>query len=200
MREKSLALKIIFPAALFVTAVAFGQTPQINKPNTKTQVDPLPGSFVPHNPNPTGYGTGVNVNYVRVKEAMGKYDNEATFEQMGSGVTGYNNVKESTQYLDGLGRPLQIVNRQATAGPAPKDMVTPLTYDEFGRQKYNFLQYSANSVDGKFKLNPFTDQFTFMQSQFPGEQVFYGITYYENSSLDRPEKNFAAGNSWGGNR
>ncbi|HEU4609364.1 MAG TPA: hypothetical protein VFS31_14705, partial [Chitinophagaceae bacterium] len=39
---------------------------------------------------------------------------------------------------------------------------------------------------------------SFMHVQYPGEQLYYGKTVFENSPLNRVEKTFAPGNSWAG--
>src|SRR5699024_5278309 len=97
-------------------------------------------------------------------------------------------VKQTTQYFDGLGRPLQTVTKKIT--PAGRDLVTPVTYDEFGRQVYKYLPYpqtTANTDDGKFKLNPFNNQKTAIENLnlYPGEDIYYGKTNYEASPLNR---------------
>jgi len=120
-------------------------------------------------------------------------------------------VKQSTQYVDGLGRPLQTVSRQATPGEDPKDIVMPVIYDNLGREVFKYLPYGksndGNYNDGSFKLNPFAEQEVFYKSVFKdagnnlmydGEQVLYSKTEYESSPLNRVTKAMAAGNSWAG--
>jgi YD repeat-containing protein len=48
---------------------------------------------------------------------------------------------ETITYFDGLGRPKQIISVKAT--PGGKDLVTPVTYDGFGRQVKNILPVPA---------------------------------------------------------
>ncbi|MEJ0101410.1 MAG: DUF6443 domain-containing protein [Bacteroidota bacterium] len=150
------------------------------------------------------YPTGMKINYVRTKQAIGKYTEISAFD-----AADYTGVKEATQYIDGLGRPLQTVMRQITPGTTPKDMVSPVTYDEFGREVNKYLPYvqsaGANTNDGSFKTDPFNDQHSFYQSVYPTEQPFYtdeqfyyGKTEFENSPLNRPLKTMAPGNSWTG--
>jgi RHS repeat-associated protein len=121
-------------------------------------------------------------------------------------------VKQATQYHDGLGRPLQTVAKKAsliTDATTPSsaanavDLVTAVLYDEFGREKYNYLPFGANSTggnssisDGAFKLNPFQQQATFSTTQHAGETWFYGETRYEPSVLNRITKTLAPGDSW----
>lgn len=109
-------------------------------------------------------------------------------------------VKQSTQYFDGLGRPLQTVAKGISENG--KDMVTPVIYDDYGREQYTYLPYvSQNSNDGRFKLDPFNAQATFyatgsLNPGTVGESIFYGKFDFEASPLNRPLKTFAPGNSW----
>ena len=43
-------------------------------------------------------------------------------------------------YYDGLGRPIQSINGQGT--PQGKDLLTPLTYDAWGRQSFAYLPFT----------------------------------------------------------
>lgn len=115
----------------------------------------------------------------------------------------------TTQYLDGLGRPIQTVVKkgaQATGGSAV-DWVNAIEYDAFGREQFKYLPFAANKsggntslADGLFKANPFQQQEQFMQGQYgsQGETFFYGQTQFEASPLNRPVKQLAPGDSWVG--
>ena len=175
-----------------------------NKPATTTQV---PAPTVPAATTPTGYMSGGQaplVNYVRVRDAMGRITDTIVFAG-----AGYQDVKETTHYVDGLGRPLQTVSRQLTPGSNPSDVVTPVIYDAFGREVYKYLPYVAttgNTNDGGLKLDPFMDQQNFYQNVYPaeqpaytGEKVYYGQTNFEPSPLNRTLQTLATGNSWAGN-
>ena len=124
-------------------------------------------------------------------------------------------VQLSTQYFDGLGKPLQSVVRKgslntAVAGSTPKDLVQLHTYDEFGRETYQFLPYAHNvSSDGQFKgialsdpsgiykndptYSPFAQQRDFYQTGNPispiaagqNENFFYSKTNFELIMLQR---------------
>ena len=108
----------------------------------------------------------------------------------------------TTQYLDGLGRPLQTVTWQGSHDG--KDMVQAMTYDEFGRIVYQYLPYASTVADGAFKQEPFGKQKDFyggatgVTAHFPNEDIFYSITEYDNSPLNRITKQMAPGNSWAG--
>jgi RHS repeat-associated protein len=122
-------------------------------------------------------------------------------------------VKQVTQYFDGLGRPLQTVSKQASlAGTNAVDLVAAIEYDEFGRAKHNYLPFAANGDggntsinDGLFKLNPFEQQKAFYENvngvlKGQGETWFYGQANFEASPLNRVLENYAPGNSWVGSQ
>jgi hypothetical protein len=196
MLHKALARKILAPAAMLITTCCFAQSPPANKPDGKTQPDALPGSFIVE--LPAAYSPLAKLNYVRTKEAMGKYTSETEFNNVSATTDGYWNIKEATQYLDGIGRPLQTIVRQAGAGVSPKDIIAAQVYDQYGREAYKFLPYVSGSTDGRLRLDAFNEQKSYMLSQYPGEQVYYGVTRFEASPLSRPEKTFAPGNNWAG--
>jgi RHS repeat-associated protein len=172
-----------------------------NKPQSITQVPAAAASPV----NQSAYPGDAKVNYVKVWEPMGAYTDPSQVM-----TETYQHVRQTTQYFDGLGRPLQTVQRQVS--PSALDIVAPVIYDEFGREQYKYLPYAqtsgTNTNDGSFKMNPFGSLTTFYQSDYkdannqlmlPGEQFFYSKTNFEASPLNRVEKTMAPGNSWTGN-
>src|SRR5262245_8532186 len=60
---------------------------------------------------------------------------------------------QTTQYFDGLGRPLQTVVRQGSkpTGQPATDMVSPVYYDALGRETLKYLPYSSTENNGLFK-------------------------------------------------
>lgn len=133
----------------------------------------------------------------------------ATDPAVVSGATSTSAVAQTTEYFDGLGRPVQMVVRGVT--PNGKDVITPIVYDVYGRQQYRYLPYvpkTGNMKDGKFKTDPFNAQKAFFQDAVMspgavGETIYYGQTEFEASPLNRALKAFSPGNSWakeGGNR
>ena len=111
-------------------------------------------------------------------------------------LTSPGDVKQLTQYVDGLGRPLQEVAKQAS--PLQNDMVTMHVYDAVGREAIKYMPYTSPSNNENFKTDPFEEQSAFNTAQFPGDQYFYGQTNYEPSPLNRPLTAYAPGNSWAG--
>lgn len=111
-------------------------------------------------------------------------------------------VRQTTEYLDGLGRRFQIVEKQIS--PAGKDLVTPILYEADGRVHYQYLPYTpltGNTTDGTFKTDPFNGQQAFYNdpSVNPGvnnESYFFHQTAYEQSPIGRVEKTYLPGNAY----
>jgi RHS repeat-associated protein len=112
------------------------------------------------------------------------------------GLTSPYDVKQSTQYMDGLGRPIQKVDQQAS--PLGYDLVTIEVYDPIGREATKYLPYISPSNNGNYKTDPASEQQTFNSQQFSGEQFFYGLVQFEPSPLNRPTITYGAGASWVG--
>jgi RHS repeat-associated protein len=109
------------------------------------------------------------------------------------------NVGTVTQYIDGLGRPLETVAKQAS--PSKKDLVTVQAFDGFNNASYQYLPYAAQSGnynDGLVKTNPLKDDSAFYASQFSNENIYYGQTLFDASPLNRITKQMAPGNDWTG--
>jgi YD repeat-containing protein len=160
---------------------------------------------------PTAYPAGTPVNYVRTWDAVAP-------EQDANNIMTrpLKDVKQATQYIDGLGRPIQTVMKEGsleTTTGIKKDMVSANVYDEFGREQYKFLPFVASTTgtntsvsDGAFKLNPFQQQAAFYTDatnpnnpiKGQGEIYFYGKTNFEASPLNRVLETYAPGTSWAG--
>jgi RHS repeat-associated protein len=148
----------------------------------------------------TAPGTYTNtiINYVRTWEPSMPATDPATV------VAGsLSQVKQTTQYMDGLGRPLQIVSKGI--GANGKDIVTPMLYDAYGREQLKYLPYADQGTsNGLFKAAPFTNQKSFYENNTlspgtNGEAVFYTRTDFEASPLNRVLNVYAPGNSWAKN-
>ncbi len=122
--------------------------------------------------------------------------------------TSITKAKMTTQYIDGLGRPVQTVVKQMS--PLGKDMVSSNQYDEYGREQFQYLPFIANNgdgnsniTDGLFKMNPFEQQGAFYDNantvspvKGQGETFFYSQTVFEESAMARPATSLAPGNNW----
>src|SRR5260221_6481489 len=134
-----------------------------------------------------------NVNFVRVRDIKRP---GITDVNTANGLTDVNDLQQTTQYFDGLGRSVQTVVPQIT--PKGHDLVTPKVYDAVGREAIHYLPYVSESSDGKFKLNEIAEQGRFYSTQFPDEQFYYGKVEFDSSPLNRSLNTFSAGASWVG--
>lgn len=161
---------------------------------------------------PAFYPSGTPVNYVRTWDVLKPVTNAGDL-----GITtSYQDARITTQYLDGLGRPIQTVVKQGSmpSGNSAVDMVSAITYDDVGRENRKYLPFAASSFgsnpsinNGLFKANPFQQQQHFYSDAYTngtsyspikgqGETYYYGKTEFEPSPLNRVDKTFAPGNSW----
>jgi RHS repeat-associated protein len=150
---------------------------------------------------PAAYPGSAPINYVRTWEPVAPETSSANLHT----VTPIDKARMTTQYLDGLGRPVQTVAKQGS--PLGRDVVSAVAYDQFGREQFKYLPFVANTTggntslsDGMFKTNAFQQDSAFNKAQFgaQGETFFYGQTVFEASPLNRPTKTLAPGNSWMG--
>ncbi len=151
---------------------------------------------------PAPYNSNTKISYIRTWDAVAPITNTDSLL-----TRSYTDVRQTTIYFDGLGRPLQTVVKKGSlvTGDTARDLVSPVIYDEFSREQYKFLPFAANNTgsntsmsDGFFKLNPFQQDSTFNKGMFSDESWFYSKSVFEASALNRATENFAPGNSWVG--
>jgi RHS repeat-associated protein len=157
------------------------------------------------NVTPSGYTGDFNYNIIRVWEPLIPLTSDTSVRSVYKTTK---EVKQTAQYFDGLGRPIQTVMKKVTHANGvyadAKDMVMPVIYDEFGRETYKYLPYVDTGSYGQFKINPFESQAAFMQQTYnpssntDGEKFFYSHSIIEASPLNRVTKTLAPGNSWTG--
>ena len=155
---------------------------------------------------PAAYDDSIKVNYVRTWDVVVPEINPNALTMQ----TTIDKARVTTQYLDGLGRPIQTVAKGSS--PLGNDVVNSVEYDAFGRVQHSYLPFVANTAggnssvsDGLFKKNPFSQQEAFYDNnnsinpiKGQGESYFYGQTVFEESALQRPKAQYAPGNSWMG--
>lgn len=180
----------------FIVATATGQTPR-----------PLPT-----------YPTGMPLNFIRTWVATAPETDPILLPSKS-----LREVKQSTQYYDGLARLIQKVDKQGAINsydptnspgfvPVSADLVQTVLYDEYGREQFKYLPFASTATDGtqkdgSFKSSAYQQQNSFYNTQMSGQtgevnigpnnQTWaYGQTTFEKNPLSRPEENFAAGSSW----
>jgi RHS repeat-associated protein len=141
------------------------------------------------------------VSYVRSWDGLSPQQHPDTLVSRG-----FRDARQTTVYIEGLGRPLQTVIKKGSmqTGSSATDIVSMVEYDGFGRETYKYLPYpEASATNGSFKLDPFLQQASFYDNsntnnpvKGQGETYFYSQITYEASVLSRTEKTMASGNNW----
>ncbi|MDN5217517.1 fibronectin type III domain-containing protein [Fulvivirgaceae bacterium BMA12] len=116
-------------------------------------------------------------------------------------------INKSVQYFDGLGRGIQSVIVQGS--PDKNDVVTPVVYDAFGRQAYEYLPYVLKAADpsnGSFKTNALqgptnysdSEQYLFYQNigDIANDTAAFALKKFEPSPLNRVVEQGASGGPW----
>ncbi|WP_308003316.1 DUF6443 domain-containing protein, partial [uncultured Chryseobacterium sp.] len=98
---------------------------------------------------------------------------------------------ETITYFDGLGRPKQIIS--VKAAPGGKDLVTPVTYDGFGRQVKSILPVPAATQNSSIHTG-ITDETA--ANSYYGVSNAYSEKEMENSPLDRVLQQASPGEPW----
>ncbi|WP_075340753.1 DUF6443 domain-containing protein [Tenacibaculum agarivorans] len=119
-----------------------------------------------------------------------------------------NKTIRSVDYYDDLGRKKQMI--AINAGGQKEDIVTPIVYDEFGRQSKQYLSFSVNNsnpgviisenvelLNKQYHKNKYQEDF---QANCSGCENPYTETVLENSPLSRSLKSGFPGTSWLVNR
>lgn len=88
-------------------------------------------------------------------------------------------------YYDGLGRPLQQV--QPLASPWLEDVVTPISYDPYGRQDKDYLPYALYGGKGSYQPAAFNAQPAWYAERYTADEgaAAFSRRRYEPSPLNR---------------
>lgn len=164
---------------------------------------------------PSPYGN-VAINYLRTWQAKAPIGDPDSVVN-----AGLREVKQTTVYVDGLGRNLQTVVKKGSLpfNDTARDLVKGQVYDALGRHSIDYLWFAANNTGGNtsisnggLKNNPFAQEVSFYNQRLagqPGETNVgggslnwaYNATLYDGSPLDRVSVSLPAGVSWvGGGR
>lgn len=98
------------------------------------------------------------------------------------------NAIESIRYYDGLGRPVQTVQKGPASGYM--DIITRTDYDDFGRLYKQYLPGKDGNRTGNYRSN-FDPQ-----SSYGNDAYSYSETQYEASPLNRIDRQYGPGNDW----
>ena len=165
--------------------------PTVNNPPDATVAPSVSGTLAPPNQSNS------NVNFVRSFTPRAEISSPASVTISSN----KNDVSISTEYLDGLGRPIQTVVR-AGGGRSSRDedLVQPVAYDAYGRQVKEYLPYAANTATGAYRPNALVEQYRFYTSTGPSDiaksDYPYAERQYEASPLNRVLEQAAPGENW----
>ena len=151
--------------------------------------------------NPESAATQNQVNHIYQYAPQKAITNETSIA-----TSHINDVTKSATYFDGLGRGLQTVIKQGS--PSGDDIVTPMVYDEFGRQSINYLPYvqtgqsSGNYVpdpvgkqSGSYSGSPHHTFYNTTNKVAHDDRPFHE-TVFEPSPLNRPIQQYGPGKNW----
>lgn len=111
-----------------------------------------------------------------------------------------NEVNQTVQYFDGLGRPLQSISVQAS--PTFRDVVEQNVYDAYGREVKKLLPYVSSLAlsNGSFKINSVLEQNAFYINPGMGmlaiPDAAFSETKFEDSPLSRILEEGNPGVNW----
>ncbi len=101
---------------------------------------------------------------------------------------------DQIQYFDGLGRPIQTVQRAIGAGTDRKDLITYTEYDGAGRESIQWLPVPKAGNNGAYM--DLADIKTEAANQYGSTEKPYSTIVYEPSPLNRITGQYGAGKEW----
>ncbi|ALM08802.1 hypothetical protein SB49_14055 [Sediminicola sp. YIK13] len=141
----------------------------------------------------TSFTLSSNENYVlnrSFQSPMGNFNPSITKE---------GDVIESVTYFDGLGRPKQSVGIKAS--PSKKDIITHMSYDEYGRMPKDYLPYEAAGALSTFRTDASSATNSYYQTFYSSDLNNsylnpFSEKEFEPSPLNRVTKQAAPGYDW----
>ena len=128
-----------------------------------------------------------NINYIYTIEP-----NKAIYST--DELESIDSLRSVIQYFDGLGRLIQ--HNLNFGSPTYKDIITPIAYDDYGRESVKYLNYPSGSYNwGKFTSSIIDDQKDYYNVTYPGDSA-NAKTVFENSPLKRILQQGAPGTPW----
>jgi len=154
----------------------------------------------------------LNVIYIPAAEAQVSTDRNYVYKSDIKTPSAYNQAQVNALtaddrlmvvgYFDGLGRPLQNINIQAS--PDKKDIITPIEYDGFGTESKKFLPYvdvNGTTNFGILRTSVYADQANFYSTSNTGVTTQKDAnpfiqSVFEMSASRRVVEQGAAGQTW----
>ena len=129
-------------------------------------------------------------NYIYVQELNKEAKSVNEFESLC-----FDEIKHRVQYFDGLGRLIQ--SNVIGGSPDGNDIVTPVSYDSYGREPVKYLPFKSTSSAGSYIASAIPTQWSFYQgtNYFPYDTA-NAKTVFESSPLNRILEQGAPGRTW----
>ncbi|MBE0640283.1 MAG: hypothetical protein IH598_17345 [Bacteroidales bacterium] len=136
-----------------------------------------------------GSNPSSNKNYIRTTTLRAPTTNPSQINQTPH--------TQEIAYFDGLGRPLQTVIPKGS--PQMKDLVTPVSFDQFGREDKKYLTYVSEFSSGEYNPYAYAECINYYQGEIPGREPDnepYSTIHYDNSPLNRITGETGPGENW----
>ncbi|WP_163325478.1 DUF6443 domain-containing protein [Draconibacterium mangrovi] len=136
----------------------------------------------------------VDENYITTYVPLDEYSDESAIPSLSAAQ-----CMKTVSYYDGLGRPDQT-NVYKGSGDASKDIITSVGYDGFGREEKQYLPF-ASAKNGAYhtsvtSVSNFAIYDTPLGDDNYDDTYAYSQTVYEQSPLNRLEKQALPGYNW----
>ncbi len=141
----------------------------------------IPTVDSPINIAPVDYPGLINMNSTLKKNVLTTIIPDQPLQSLPTGAYKFRQRKD---YVDGLGRPLQSVERNA--GPDSFDIIKAYVYDSLGREQYQYQPFAVRVSTPTSSGNIRMDVKTRMRAYYDGaayDEQPYGRTDFEPSSL-----------------
>lgn len=138
----------------------------------------------------TVHAQDTNRNYIKVYKPNVELSNESSLK-----ASSKESCQKSIEYFDDLGRPDQLI--QVAASPNGYDMVQPIEYDQFGREKKKYLPYTLSSTNNGGYVSEEIDPDKWNAHYGTIEKTYaFSEVEFDNSPLNRVMEQGASGQAW----
>ena len=129
-----------------------------------------------------------------------------TVEKTSFEGTSISDYQQTKNYFDGFGRPVQTVVKMASHNQS--DLVSPIVYDEYGRQSKGYLPYVSSENNGRYKANTVDTDGNEQYEGSPHSDFYqnaakvavdtkpFSETIFDNSPLNRVNQQYGPGEKW----
>lgn len=203
LRKKLWMFLLVLPVSIHAQVITLSG-PTTGEYTSNQSITLLPG-FSTSGPFHAYITSTLNVNLGSAPSQNQNYITTNTFKQSGYYNVSQlpnptiNQVSQVIQYMDGLGRPVQMV--QTKGSPFANDIVQPIVYDAYGRESQKYLPYTEQTGNGSYKALAINAQLQFYGASGWDAAVAktsapYSQALFDASPLNRVTEMGAPGTVW----